>query len=103
MTSTVAKPRQPKIQTPAFRSDEEERAFWETHNPGDYLPSTRPARVQVSRRIRERVREREQNLTLRMEPSRVQEIKAVAEERGVPYQTLMRMWIFERRRREKVG
>jgi predicted DNA binding CopG/RHH family protein len=38
-----------------------------------------------------------------MEPSRVQEIKAVAEERGVPYQTLMRMWIFERLRREKLG
>jgi predicted DNA binding CopG/RHH family protein len=92
-----------KSQLPAFRTDEDERAFWESHRPGDYLPSTRPAQVQISRRIRERVRERKQNLTLRMEPSRVQEIKAVAEERGVPYQTLMRMWIFERLRREKVG
>jgi predicted DNA binding CopG/RHH family protein len=92
-----------RLQLPAFRSDEEERTFWETHNPGDYLASTRPMHVQISRRIRERVRERKQNLTLRMEPSRVQEIKAVAEERGVPYQTLMRMWIFERLRREKVG
>jgi predicted DNA binding CopG/RHH family protein len=92
-----------RLQLPAFRTDEEERAFWETHNPGDYVASTQPAQVQVSRRIRERVRERKQNLTLRMEPSRVQEIKAVAEERGVPYQTLMRMWIFERLRREKVG
>jgi predicted DNA binding CopG/RHH family protein len=90
-------------QLPAFRTDAEERAFWESHKPGDYLPTTRPAQVQISRRIRERVRERKQNLTLRMEPSRVQEIKAVAEERGVPYQTLMRMWIFERLRREKVG
>jgi predicted DNA binding CopG/RHH family protein len=88
---------------PAFRTDEEERAFWESHNPGDYLATTRPVEVQVSRRIREHVRERKQNLTLRMEPSRVKEIKAVAEERGVPYQTLMRMWIFERLRREKVG
>ena len=67
------------------------------------MPTTRPVGVQVSRRLRERVREREQNPTLRMEPSRVQEIKAVAEERGVPYQTLKRMWIFERLRREKVG
>ena len=92
-----------RLQLPAFRTDEEERAFWELHNPGDYLPTTRPAQVQISRRIRERVRERKQNLTLRMEPSRVKEIKAVAEERGVPYQTLMRMWIFERLRREKVG
>ena len=92
-----------KLQAPAFRTDEDERAFWESHKPGDYLPTTRPVQVQVSRRLRERVRERKQNLTLRMEPSRVQEIKALAEERGLPYQTLMRMWSFERLRREKVG
>ena len=103
MTTPVAKRRQPKIQPSPFRSDEEERAFWESHKPGDYLATTRPEKVRVSRRLRERVRERKQNLTLRMEPSRVQEIKALAEERGLPYQTLMRMWIFERLRREKVG
>jgi predicted DNA binding CopG/RHH family protein len=103
MRSTVATPRHPEVYLPTFCTDEEERTFWETHSPGDYLRSTRPAQVQIARRIRERVRERKQNLTLRMEPSRVQEIKAVAEERGVPYQTLMRMWIFERLRREKVG
>jgi predicted DNA binding CopG/RHH family protein len=93
--------RKPRL--PAFRTDEEERAFWEKHDVGDYLADTRPVPVRVSRRLRERVRERKQNLTLRMEPSRLKEIKAVAEERGLPYQTLMRMWIVERLRREKVG
>ena len=88
---------------PTFRTDEEERAFWETHRPGDYVGMLSPERVRVSRRIRERVRERKKNLTLRMEPSRVREIKAVARELGVPYQTLMRMWIVDRLRREKVG
>jgi predicted DNA binding CopG/RHH family protein len=88
---------------PAFRTDEEERAFWETHRPGDYLDSLAPERVQVSRRFRERVKERKKNLTLRMEPSRVREIKAVARGMGVPYQTLMRMWIVERLRRERAG
>jgi len=88
---------------PAFRTDEEERAFWETHRPGDYVGALVPERVQLSRRVRERVRERKKNLTLRMEPSRVREIKAVARDLGVPYQTLMRMWIVERLRREKAG
>lgn len=88
---------------PTFRTDEEERAFWETHKPGDYTGGMLPTRVQVSRRLRERVKERKKNLTLRMEPSRVQEIKAVARELGVPYQTLMRMWIVERLRRERAG
>ena len=58
MRRTVAKPRHPEMYLPTFRTDEEERAFWEKSNPGDYLPSTRRAQVQVSRRIRERVRER---------------------------------------------
>ena len=88
---------------PVFRTDEEERAFWETHRPGDYVSTMTPARVQVSGRLRERVKERKKNLTLRMEPSRVQEIKAVAHDMGVPYQTLMRMWIVERLRRERAG
>ena len=63
MRSTVATPRHPEVYLPTFCTDEEERTFWETHNPGDNLSSTRPAQVQVSRRIRERVRERKQNLT----------------------------------------
>ena len=92
-----------RLRLPAFRTDEEERTFWETHAPGDYVGSTMPEKVQVAKRLRARVKERKQNLTLRMEPSRVEEIKAVAAELGIPYQTLMRMWIVERLRREKVG
>ncbi len=49
------------------------------------------------------MKERKKNLTLRMEPSRVEEIKAVARELGIGYQTLMRMWVIERLRREKAG
>jgi hypothetical protein len=82
MSRTIARLRLRGPDPPAFRNDYEERAVWEAHTPGDYLPTTRPVKVQILRRIRERVRERKQNLTLRMEPSRVQEIKAVEEERA---------------------
>ncbi|OGB96907.1 MAG: hypothetical protein A3G35_10025 [candidate division NC10 bacterium RIFCSPLOWO2_12_FULL_66_18] len=99
----MAKATTRRTRLPAFRTDAEERAFWENHRPGDYAGGMLPERVQVSRRIRRRVTERKENLTLRMEPSRVQEIKTLAQELGVPYQTLMRMWIVERLRREKVG
>lgn len=43
---------------PAFRDDAEERKFWETHEPGDYVGRTRPAQVQVSRKVSERVKAR---------------------------------------------
>ena len=92
-----------RLRLPAFRTDEQERRFWQTHDPGDYLDQMRPAQVTVSRPFQQRVKERKQNLTLRMEPSRVRELKAVADERGIPYQTLMRMWIVERLRQEQAG
>lgn len=45
-------------QLPPFRTEEEKWAFWETQRPGDYVGALLPAQVQVSRRIRERVRAR---------------------------------------------
>ena len=101
MTETKVRRRRRRL--PVFRTDEEERAFWEAHSPGEFVAAMKPEPVQVAAKLRERVKERKQNLTLRMEPSRVREIKAVAHELGVPYQTLMRMWIVERLRRERAG
>lgn len=37
---------------PVFRSDAEERRFWETHDPADYLDQMRPVRVEVARSLR---------------------------------------------------
>ncbi len=99
----MAEVRSRRRRLPTFSSDEEERAFWETHRPGDYVGTMQPGQVQVSRGFRARVKERKKNLTLRMEPSRIEEIKAVARELGLGYQTLMRMWVIERLRREKAG
>jgi hypothetical protein len=45
-------------QLPAFRNDAEERKFWETHSPAEYLAPMRPVRVDVSRLFRERVKAR---------------------------------------------
>ena len=47
---------------PAFRDDAEERKFWETHEPGDYVGRTRPARVHVSSKVSERVKARSRRL-----------------------------------------
>jgi hypothetical protein len=54
----VAKPKTKEStrRLPVFRNDEEERKFWETHSPGDYLAQMRPIRVQVSKRLSDRVK-----------------------------------------------
>ena len=45
----MARPKATKPpQLPAFRSDADERKFWETHSPSEYLAHMRPIRVDVS-------------------------------------------------------
>ena len=41
---------------PAFCSDAEERKFWETHSPSEFLAHMRPIRVDVTRDFIERVK-----------------------------------------------
>ena len=54
---TKAKTTKPQ-RLPAFRDDAEERKFWETHSPAEYLAQMPPIRVEVSREFRERVKAR---------------------------------------------
>lgn len=53
-----AKTKETTRRLPAFRSDEEERKFWETHSAADYFAQMRPVRVQVSKRFSDRVKSR---------------------------------------------
>ena len=52
-------------QLPAFRSDADERKFWETHSPSEYLAHMRPIRVDVSREFLDRVKARKRRGTAR--------------------------------------
>ena len=62
----MAKPKTTKpAQLPAFRSDAEERKFWETHSPSEYLAQMRAIRVGVSRDFLSRVKARKRRGTAR--------------------------------------
>jgi len=52
-------------QLPAFRSDADERKFWETHSPSEYLAQMRPIRVDVSQDSLARVKARKRRGTAR--------------------------------------
>lgn len=52
-------------QLPTFRSDVEERKFWETHSPSEFLAQMRPIRVDVSRDVLDRVKARKRRGTAR--------------------------------------
>jgi predicted DNA binding CopG/RHH family protein len=76
---------------PKFRSEAEERRFWETHDSSDYvdwsraecvrLPSLEPSTTSIS---------------LRLPVTLLERIKVAANKRDVPYQSLIKTWLAEK-------
>ncbi len=82
---------------PKFASDEEAADWFATHDTAhlmDELPKERgPVGVVRTRLAKKPV-------GLRLRPDYLDAIKRVAESKGVPYQTLIQMWLVERLRSE---
>lgn len=72
---------------PDFETEEEELEFWRTHRAEDY--ESEPV-DDITWDIR---REKKKRVTLRLEPSLIDELKDFADEVEVPYQTLTRALI----------
>ena len=75
--------REPKL-IPDFASEAEEIEFWDSHDPDEYF--TEPA----DDIIWDLKPEKKKRITLRIEPSVIEELKALAEKLDTPYQTLAR-------------
>ena len=76
---------------PAFKTEAQERKFWETHDSVDYIdwnaakrarfPSLKPSTTSIS---------------LRLPVSLLEQIKVAANKRDVPYQSLIKAWLAEK-------
>ena len=79
---------------PHFESDEEAAELWDTHSLADYIDDTEPADdVQfVMRPLKQ--------ISMRLAPAQIQQLKRIAAQKGIGYQTMLRMWITERAREE---
>jgi predicted DNA binding CopG/RHH family protein len=90
---------------PKFRSEAEEREFWEEHDSVDYIdwkdasvarfPNLQPSTATIS---------------LRLPQGMLDELKVLAHQRDVPYQSLLKVYLADRlhherrrRRREAAG
>ena len=76
---------------PAFESEAEERAFWETHDSGDYVDwdQAEPARFA-------NLRPTSKSISLRLPIDLLEQIKIAANKRDVPYQSLIKVWLSEK-------
>lgn len=75
---------------PTFASEQEEAEFWDTHDSTDFLAETESVEMRFVDR-----RPVKQQISIRLEPSAIVEIKKVASGKGIGYQTLIRMWVME--------
>ncbi len=74
---------------PAFASVEEEFEFWETHEPEDFEEGVADDII-LALKPRRKV-----PVTLRLDESLLAEIRRIAQEEKVPYQTLTRALIVQ--------
>jgi predicted DNA binding CopG/RHH family protein len=85
-----------KKQRPRFRSEAAEREFWAAHDVVEYFdweravpgsfPALKPSTTTIS---------------LRLPEALLEELKALANERDVPYQSLLKVFLAERVARER--
>jgi predicted DNA binding CopG/RHH family protein len=76
---------------PKFRSEAEERQFWETHSSADYVDWSRAERARLPN-----LKPSTTSISLRLPIALLDRIKAAANKRDVPYQSLIKTWLAEK-------
>jgi predicted DNA binding CopG/RHH family protein len=77
--------------TPSFRSEAEERQFWETHDSSDYVDWSKAERV-----LFPNLKPTTTSISLRLPVSLLERIKVAANKRDMPYQSLIKAWLAEK-------
>jgi predicted DNA binding CopG/RHH family protein len=76
---------------PRFRSEAEERKFWERHDSTDYVDWSKAQRVQFPN-----LKLSTTAISLRLPRGLLDRIKVAANKRDVPYQSLIKVWLAEK-------
>jgi predicted DNA binding CopG/RHH family protein len=80
---------------PKFRSEREERKFWETHDSSDYVDWSKGKRVTFPN-----LKLSTTAISLRLTQGTLDRIKVAANKRDVPYQSLIKVWLEEKLKAE---
>ncbi len=76
---------------PKFRSEAEERRFWETHDSSDRVDWSKAERVRLPN-----LKPSTTSISLRLPVALLDQIKVAANKRDVPYQSLIKTWLAEK-------
>ena len=76
---------------PTFRTEREERAFWETHDTTDYVDWRRATLGRFPN-----LKSSTTTISLRLPAPLLADLKTLANKRDVPYQSLLKVYLAER-------
>ena len=76
---------------PEFHDEAQERAFWESHDSTDYLDWSLAQPV-----VLPNLKPTTKTIALRLPQHLLDQIKAAANARDVPYQALIKVWLQEK-------
>jgi predicted DNA binding CopG/RHH family protein len=74
-----------------FKTEAEERKFWETHDSTDYIDWSKAERVRLPN-----LKSSTTAISIRLPLALLEQIKIAANKRDVPYQSLIKMWLAEK-------
>ena len=76
---------------PKFKTEAQERAYWETHDSSDHLDWTKAKKVMLPN-----LRPSTKTISLRLPQHLLDSIKVAANARDVPYHSLIKVWLQEK-------
>lgn len=76
---------------PRFRTEAEERRYWETHDSTEHVDWSKAKRVRFPN-----LRPSTTAISLRLPVGLLEQIKVAANRRDVPYQSLIKTWLSEK-------
>jgi predicted DNA binding CopG/RHH family protein len=81
-----------KLKTiPKFKSEDEEIEFWDTHDSTDYIDWSKAQRT-----VFPNLKPSTESISLRLPSHLLARLKGLANEKDVPYQSLMKVYLSER-------
>ncbi len=80
-----------KKKIPEFKSEAEERLFWQQNDSSEYLDWSDAEEVVFSK-----LKPTTRTISIRLPESMIEELKLLANKRDVPYQSLLKIFLSER-------
>ena len=79
---------------PKFRTEQDEREFWNTHDTTDYFDFSKSNRVKIE--FDPGVEAPVKSISLRLPREMLNQLKVLANKKDIPYQSLIKVYLAEK-------